>query len=814
MRTQLQQHARIGVLVACACPLFAYADHDPRRKAACGPANGAGAHVAGSAATAAANAAYAANAANVAMAASAPAGAADCARPLDTVIVRGGRPSSLPLQIPTTIEGITAAQIENRINATDSEDALKYFPSLNVRKRNIGDYDHAVLASRASGTGNSARSLVYADGILLSNLLGNGATFTPRWGMVTPEEIERVDVLYGPFSAAYPGGSVGAVVDFQTRMPDKFEAHAKLSAFSQRFRLLGTDARYPGHQGSASVGDRTGAWSWWVDVSRLDNAGQPLTFANKLVSSGVASNAGLSVSGAIPNKNPANRDWLLIGTGTQSDTVQDHAKAKLSYDLAPTLRASYTVGWWENDTVRSAASFLRSSADGSVVYRGDAQGFINIDGRRYSLTAADFAPTRAALDHLMQGFSLRRHGRGEWTWGIAVSEYDYRRDQVRTPSVPVPNASAGGAGTITDLGGSGWTTLALKGNWRPNGEHLVELGGQIDRARLRSSISATGDWIGGSAQAPISAFTGTTRLDSLYLQDSVRLAPAWKATLGLRGERWQAFDGSLANAARAAAGTPLRFPERRETSASPKAALAWSGIEEWTVRASLGRAVRNPTAAELFQGSIVDNAIVNSDPGLRAEKSWTGELTAERSRGDAVLRATLFGERTVDALYSQPFNATVNTVQNVDRIRTGGVELAYQKEEWLIHGLAFQGSLTYADSVISANRALPASVGKHQPRVPLWRANALLSWHAGQHWTTSFGLRYSGRQYSALDNSDVNGDTYMGVSDYLVADLRLRYRFDRHVTASLGIDNLNNATYWAFHPYPQRTVLAELRWDY
>ncbi|MFL6706965.1 MAG: TonB-dependent receptor [Massilia sp.] len=810
MRTQLQQHARIGVLLVCACPLLyplsAQADHEARRKAA--GCKGDAGITAGAATSSRSVPARPADAV-----ADSTAGQ-DCSTTLDTVVVRGGRPSSLPMQIPTTIEGITAAQIENRINATDSEDALKYFPSLNVRKRNIGDYDHAVLASRASGTGNSARSLVYADGILLSNLLGNGATFTPRWGMVTPEEIERVDVLYGPFSAAYPGGSVGAVVDYQTRMPDKFEAHAKFSLFSQRFKLLGTDARYPGHQGSASMGDRVGDWSWWVDVSRLDNAGQPLTFANKLVSSGVVSSAGLPVRGAIANKNPSNKDWLLIGTGTQSDTLQDHAKAKLAYDLAPTLRASYTMGWWDNDTVRNAASFLRSAADGSPVYRGDAGGFINIDGRRYSLLASDFAPTRANLTHLMQGFSLKRHGRGEWTWEIAVSDYDYRRDQVRTPSVPVANADTGGAGTITDLKGSSWRTVALKGNWRPNADHLVELGVQSERARLRSSIAATSDWIGGSAQSPISAFTGTTRLDSLFVQDSVRLAADWKATLGLRGERWQAFDGSLANAARAAAGTPLRFPERRETSASPKAALAWTGIEDWTLRASLGRAVRNPTAAELFQGSIVDNVIVNSDPGLRAEKSWTGELTAERSRGDEVLRATLFAERTRDALYSQPLNATVNTVQNVDRIRTGGVELAYQKEEFFLHGLAFQSSLTYADSIISANHALPASVGKHQPRVPLWRANALLSYHVGQHWTTSVGVRYSGRQYSALDNSDVNGDTYMGVSDYLVADLRVRYRFDRHLTASLGIDNLNNATYWAFHPYPQRTVLAELRWDY
>ena len=54
-----------------------------------------------------------------------------------------------------------------------------------MRKRYIGDYNHAILSTRASGTGNSARSAVYADGILLSNYLGNGianGTTTRRAG--------------------------------------------------------------------------------------------------------------------------------------------------------------------------------------------------------------------------------------------------------------------------------------------------------------------------------------------------------------------------------------------------------------------------------------------------------------------------------------------------------------------------------------------------------------------------------------------------------------------------------------------------------
>jgi iron complex outermembrane receptor protein len=727
---------------------------------------------------------------------------------LDTVVISGGRPTSLPTQIPTTIEGITGEQVEDRINATDSEDALKYFPSLNVRKRYIGDYDHAVLASRASGTGNSARSLVYADGILLSNLLGNGATFTPRWGLVSPEEIERVDVLYGPFSAAYPGGSVGAVVDFQTRMPTTFEAHLKLAAFSQRFRLYGSDDRFSGRQGSASVGDRHGAWSWWVDVSRLDNAGQPITFANKLVSSGVASSAGKPVTGAIADRNPADKNWLIIGSGGQSNTVQDHAKVKLAYDVSPTLRASYTLGWWGNDAVRESESYLRDAA-GAPVYRGDASNFINIDGRRYELRASDFAPTTATLDHLMQGVSLKRHTRAEWDWEIAASKYDYRADLVRTPTVLVPDARTSGQGTLTDMAGSGWNTLALKGVWRPDAAHVVDIGAQSDSAQLRTRVSGSADWIGGAPTSAVSAFNGNTRLQSLYAQDTWRFAPLWKATLGARAERWHAFGGELSNAA-----STVPFGERVETSVSPKAALAWQLAQDWTLKASAGRAVRDPTAAELFQGSIVDGAIVNSDPSLRAEKSWTGELSAERVNQGGVLRATVFAERTRDALYSQPLTATVNTVQNIGRIRTNGLELAYQADDVLVDGLTLSSSLTYADSVITENRALPASVGKRQPRVPAWRANLLASWHVGQRWTSSLGVRYSGRQYGALDNADVHGDTYMGVSDYLVTDVRVRYRINAQASVAAGIDNLGNAKYWAFHPYPQRTMLAELRLDY
>jgi len=728
---------------------------------------------------------------------------------LDPVTVTGPRPSSLPTEIPTTIESITGQQIADTINATDAEDALKYFPSLNVRKRYIGDYDHAVLGSRASGTGNSARSLVYADGILLSNLLGNGAFFTPRWDMVMPEEIDRVDVLYGPFSAAYPGNSVGAVVDFITRMPTTTEAHAKLTFFDQRFRQYASDATYGGGEGSVAIGSRAGAFAWWVDVTRLDSEGQPVVFANRLQSAGVPGGPGVPVTGAVFDQNPKNQNWFLLGSTTQTHTTQDHAKLKLAYDLAPDVRVSYVFGAWKNESVRSAASYLRDAA-GNPVYSGN----VTIDGLSYALTASDFAPTRSELEHNSHGLSIKSATGSHWDFAANASLYDYQEDIVRTPTVPVASASTSGAGTITDQKGSGWTTLATRATWRPDpgvDVHVAEFGVQRDGFKLRTRVSATSDWIDGGASGPVSQFNGDTDLTSAWAQDAWRFAPDWKAILGLRAERWTAHDGQIANATQL-----LTYGERRQGDVSPKAAIGFDGIADWALKASVGRAVRFPTVSELYQGAILNGVVTNNDPNLRPERSWTSELTAEHSVENSTTRFTVFHERTHDALYSQTnVNVTPNVtnIQNVDLIATTGFEFASTYRDVWTKGLDLSASVTRALSHILADAQFPAAVGKLQPRVPDWRANILATWRATERLTTSIGARYSGRQYGTLDNSDPNAFTYTGFSRFFVVDARMRYRFDPHWVGSIGIDNLNNEKYWAFHPYPQRTYLAELGYD-
>jgi iron complex outermembrane receptor protein len=726
---------------------------------------------------------------------------------LGTVTISGTRPTSLPTQIPTTIEGISREEIERTVNATDAEDALKYLPSLLVRKRYIGDYNHAVLSTRASGTGNSARSMVYADGILLSNYLGNGATFAPRWGMVSPEQIERVDVLYGPFSAAYGGNSVGAVVDYITRMPTKFEAHAKFTLTHQPFKLYGTDTSYQGRQGSFALGDRNGAWSWYVDLNRTDSEGQPLTFPTRLLSAGVAGNAGTPVTGAVAGVDRTNKDWYLLGTATQYHTVQDQLKARLAYDFSPTIRATYTFGLWRNDSEGRPESYLRDAA-GKPVYAGT----VNIGGRSFTLAPTDFNQSNENLQHVMHGLTVKTNTRDVFDWEVAASLYDYDKDKLRAPTVALPAASSGGAGRIVNQGGTGWTTFAAKGVWRPDTQHVAEFGYQREAYKLSSIENATTNWIDGDAGARNSAFSGRTETNSLYAQDTWKFAPGWKTVLGARYEHWRATDGSTSNASKTAL-----HPERSENYVSPKAALAYQASDEWVLKASLGRAVRMPTVSELYQGGVnASGQLTANDPNLKPEKSWTTELTAERKLSVGLLRLTAFGERTTDALYSQTnvlVTPNVTNIQNVDRVRTKGLEMSYAAEDVWLRGLGLSASATWTDSKITRNDKFPASVGKWQPRIPEWRATGVATYALSDKLSATLAARYSGKQYSTLDNSDINGFAYQGASKYFTADARVRYRINQQWSAALGIDNLNNYQYWNFHPYPQRTYVAELKFD-
>ncbi|HYD80276.1 MAG TPA: TonB-dependent receptor [Paucimonas sp.] len=730
---------------------------------------------------------------------------------LETVTVIGAH-TPLDPNLPTTSESRTAEQLKEQ-NFVNVEDALKYLPDVTVRKRYIGDRN-ALVGGRSAGSLQAPRALVYADGYLVSQFLGQFNA--PRWNVVAPEELARVDVLYGPFSALYPGNSIGTTIIMTTRQPKTFEASFRVQAFSQRFDDAGYRDTYAGHQESAWIGDKAGAWTYTLDLNRLRNRGQPMQYVT-LQAPSSSTAAALPVTGAAAGVDPAGKPWYFAGPNGSAleDNTQEQTKLKLGYDFSATLYGEALYTRWRNDGRRHGATLLRDGA-GNPVYSG----LVSIGGVKYGIPANAYAPQRVEEIHDMLGFKLRTRGQPGWNASLVATLYDIGKDLTRTAGANPPAALAGGEGTIGDNGGTGWRTVDVQGTYTPPGvaapgaaAHALAFGFHSNRYRLASLTSRTPDWREGAPASALSGFFGKTSLQALFAQDTWRIAPQWRATFGLRYERWKAFDGR-----RASASSSIPYAARSAAAWSPKASVSYAAADDWLFKISLGKGVRFPTVAELFQGSIAGAAIVNHNPGLRPERAYAKELSGEREvaagMAAGTVRLSVFEDDVRDTIYSQT-NITVvpnvTNIQNIDRVRTRGVELSTLWKDVGLRGLGLIANVAWSRGDILGNANNPALIGKTWVRVPRVRANLMASYRPNRRWMGSLAVRRSGRQYGSLDNSDSNPGVFGGTSSYTVWDAKLTYRFGKHIEASIGIDNLSDVHYYVFHPYPGRTLFGEIR---
>ncbi|MDB5439085.1 MAG: putative TonB-dependent siderophore receptor, partial [Caulobacteraceae bacterium] len=609
---------------------------------------------------------------------------------------------------PATSVTASAETLSDTVNLTNAEDALRYFPSLLVRKRHVGD-TQAPLATRTSGLGSSARSLVYADGVLLSALIGNNNSFaSPRWGMVAPEEIARVDVLYGPFSAAYAGNSIGAVVNYTTRMPTRLEGRLTAAASRQAFSQYGTEAAYPVSQIAGELGDRQGALAWRVGENHVESRSQPLNFAT-VTRPASASAAGTAVTGAFLDRNRTGAPIAVMGAGGLEDQVQDTLRARADLALGARLKLSYSGGLFLNDTRAAAQTYLRDAA-GAPVYAGT----VNIGGYAYSLPASALSGGVYRLDERHWLHALTAKGAaGAVEWKAVLSRYDYDRDEQRTPSAALPAARIGGTGNILRMDGTGWRTADLTADWGA-GESLLSFGAHADLARLASRRYATADWIGGAPGGLAAASLGSARTLALWGQDAWTVRPDLILTLGARYEAWRSYGGlnySLNPALNAVQ------PARSTEGLSPKASLQWRPADAWSLTASWGQAYRFPTVSELYQAVTTGPNLSTPDPSLRPERARSAELALAWRDEASELRLSLFSESIRDALISQTgllSGSSVSFVQNIDTVRTHGLELVFERRD-LLPRLDLAGSYTLTDQRIVKDPALQAAEGKDTP---------------------------------------------------------------------------------------------------
>lgn len=728
---------------------------------------------------------------------------------LGEVTITGKITNEATVNMPAVVETLTAEGIE-RINAVETSDVFKYMPGSYLRKLYPGA-TNSPLVIRGNNSTMTGRTEVLMDGIRISDFTAAGNSNAPKWFLVAPQEIERVDMIYGPFSAALSGNSMSGTAMITTHFPEKMEIEADAKYFFQNFQEYKTNEDMHGYETYASFGNRTGRFSYNFWYNRLETRVQPTSFVTKALSAGGAP-VGNPVTGWIEEPDPTGATRFVLGSAGTRDIINNTFKTKLAYDITPDSQLRFINVFWDSsqDGLRPE-TYLRD-ARGNPIYSGS----VDIGGVSYNLSPSTFSYSISDSLDMLNALIYTLDSQSGWKVNASASSYDKLKDITYTSGTAPPLSQSGGAGTVTDRD-SGWCTADLKAahdvDWL--GVHTLAAGYHFERYSTFSETWNASDWLRDIRTTLSQGSEGKTLTNALFVEDTWKITEKWSLYLGGRYEWWNGYDGSKSTDTAAGRLTAL-IPDRNADNFSPKFSATYSPTDGWRLRASFALATRYPTVGELFFGGVNSSGIINNgNPNLKPEESFAKDFTITRTIGkDGEARLTFFEDDVENAIFSQTNTFTLITnYQNVDEVRTRGIEFALNKRRVLIDGLGVFTNVAWTSSKILRNDNVPSSVGKEFPRVPDWRAKCVLDYSPTDRWSVTFAGHYSSKQFGNLDNSDTGGG-YGAIDEFLVFDARFTYRFQKGFSASIGVDNLTDELYHVSHPYPRRTVFAELKWVY
>ena len=712
------------------------------------------------------------------------------------------------------------------INATTTEDLVKYEPSIVIRKRYIGD-SNGTLGLRGSNMFATPRSMVFADGVPLHYLLQTRWSGAPRWTMVSASEIAQVEILYGPFSAEYSGNSMGGVILIETAIPQEREVHIDVDYFTQDFSAYGFNGNVDGYKTFVSYGDTfhsddLGDLSVYLSYNRLENNSQPQSFY--FDSKRTLANA-TPVTGLIKDQDVYGNDAYYFGdTGVEQATT-DNFKIKLGYDF-DNWSSLLNIAYEDRNTLRDSPNSYLKNADGETVWSGN---FIQ-DGVAITVPASRLGASELDRRSLSTGLRIKgdisEHTRVE----VNMSDFRILEDNNRASSRSLEDPLFQGNGLTTNYDDTGWQTLEGKFTFSDLGVDGIELitGARYEAYELNLDTYNSTSW----TQADNAGFTGRsggkTNITAAFVQMNWDINERWDLALGGRYERWESEGGYYS---KDVAATPefdlVAVEDASSNQFSPKFSVGYVPSDTWLVRYSAAKAYRFPIVEELFAQSQSYSSAVEAQPDLKPENGLHHNLMFEKQFDSGYARINIFTETVKDAIESQtsflPSGspvASVTTFSAVDEVETDGVELIVNRYGLWVPELDVRFNVAYTKSIITDNSTVedtnpdvPSIEGNDYPRMPRWRSNLMVTYHATDRWDLSANVQYADKSFGRLQNDDT-AENVMGAQDgYTRIGLKTTYDFSDNIELGFGVDNLTNEISYVAHPWPGRSLYASLSYD-
>lgn len=706
------------------------------------------------------------------------------------VVITATRSAVAISDAPASVTLVQREDIDNR-NVSRITDALQAVPGLSTGRGENGQSNSFEGGFSLRGM-DTRRTLVLLDGL---QPLQSGSSQGVNWLTVFVDDVERVEVVSGPFASLYGSNAMGGVINIISKTPSRPELTLRVKkgfgdAQGEDFSL------YLRQPLGAGLGLAAG-------ISRVRRDGY---VSESTVRTPVSGAAGTAVNGAIATTTREGVASYIVGDRGRQPWTQDNATVKLSYEPSPTARlhggvahASAEQGYARYN------SYLSNAATGAPV----SSGTLGINGQRVTLAESNFVGSTP----LEQGSTRWFGGVEARLWGDALLKADVSRIRrsFSFPTVGSTSAWDSGPGSLTDTPDTSLdatATLSLPLGAR----HFVIAGVSWHADEAERRAYALSNWRDtGSRTATTNGYDGRTQTLSAFVQDEFSMHPALTLYLGGRVDRWSTDGEYFQNTAPT---TRITYPERSQTAFNPKLSGVYKATPALTLRASWGKSFRAPSNLDLYSTTVINSSVsptgtltTQSDPKLRPETASSWELGGEwRLAHWAKASASLYQTRLKDLIYAQQIDLSLTQRINAGKARSQGLELGLAAKP--LAWLELNSHLSWIDAKILDNPTDRPSEGKRMTNVP--RRIAYLGLTASQGpWSATVEARYNGKTFVTARNTDgVEG--VPGSNDPItLVHAKLGWRFSQQWRLNLAINNLLDRTQYSFARLPQRNATLE-----
>jgi len=681
---------------------------------------------------------------------------------LEPIVVTATRTEKSLEDVPAAVSVVTSKDIESR-NIQRVDEAINALPGVFNETRAPLDQLGDIMIRGIQG---QQRNLVLLDGEPLNQPFAG----LVNWNSLNPLDIERIEVVRGPFSSLWGGDAMGGVINIITKTPQEREV-----TIQSGYGSFNTWNEY------GSYGDKLyDRLSVFASFGYRQTGGYP--------------NIPVTLSGQTPPTQGG--PYAVIGNSGNLNYWTQSGSIKFVYDLTSDSKATFS---YRNNQYGFGYGPPQT-------YVGTFSGSANVGGVPVSFNPSTFVENNdkgAYMENIFRGeYQTKLFGDG--LLKIAAGYIDTPTNYYDQPGYTA--TYLGGAGQIVSTS-SDRTDVDVQFNYPLLEKCLLTVGGAYRHDSADQPTTNLSNWTDpGSKTTFYSDFQGKDNIYSAYGQAEIALRSNLTLYAGLREDYWTTYDG-FGNVV-GGSGYSQSYGSKSDSSVSPKGSLVYKPWDGTTLRSSVGTSFRPPTVYELYTSWESFGYISLANPNLKPETSFSWDMGAEQKLGsNTVCKLNYFNNTMRDYIYWEfiSYNPSTGsyTFQNVNaaKAETDGVELEIENKplDWL----RLFTNATFTHSKMLSNPYDPKSVGYQLPYVPEWLFNVGAELTYRKFSFMMIG-RFADKQYADAYNRDTAPEVYGALDRYFVADCKLRYKLTDRVTMDFAVNNISDEKYFTYYQAPGR----------